>query len=316
MLWLFVVSEVLIFNTLCDIIEFKLGDEYLTSKGGAAVNLATLCKGVKPHCSKFSNRESFVAALFIAAGEKLQYSDSYHCNLYSGNKPFTIGLKSPYRGRDNLASLTSFYLTSIDDARVATALTDFGVPEKGEPNKKAFAVALAKQTKALIDSDDEVVEEIIGLEYQKAKQAPADTVQAETVSRKLYPGDDIYVDFRPERIYKVGSRDDVQHTWILQNCGKIPWNNRRLVYRRGPKDRPEANPADIPIPDTLPNTFVHLSAIFNGRGFDGITRCVWDMVDEDGENCFPNQDYLFCVTLDVKYRRKTNGGYTSERTED
>lgn len=267
------------------------------------MNFATLCKGVKPHCSKFSNRESYVAELFIAAGEKLQYSESYHRNLYSGDKPFTVGLKSPYRGRNNLASLTMFYLSSIDDSRVATALVDFGIPEKDLPNKKAFAVALAKQTKALIDSDDEIVEDIIGLEYQKAKQAPEDASHTEIVPRKLYTGDDIYVDFRPERIYKVSSRDDVQHTWILHNSGKIPWNNRRLVYRRGPKDRPEANPADIPIPDTLPNNFVHLSTVFNGRGFDGITRCIWDMVDEDGENCFPNQDSLFCITLDVKYRR-------------
>lgn len=267
------------------------------------MNLATLCKGVNPHCSKFSNRESFVDALFLAAGERLQYSVSYLRNFYTGSKPFTVSLKSPYRGRDNLASLTSFFAEAIDDSRVISVLTGFSVPEKDEPNKKALAVALAKQTKALIDSDDEIVEDIIGLEYQKAKQAPVDATQTEAVPRKLYPGDDIYVDFRPEQTYKVGSRDDIQHTWILQNRGKIPWNNRRLVYRRSPKDRPEATPADISIPNTLPNTFVHLSTTFNGRGFDGITRCVWDMVDEDGENCFPNQDYLFCVTLDVRYRR-------------
>lgn len=267
------------------------------------MNLATLCKGVKPHCSKFSNRESFVDALFLAAGERLQYSVSYLRNFYTGNKPFTAGLKSPYRGRDNLASLTSFFLASINDSRVATVLTDFGIPEKGEPNKKALSVALAKQMRALIDSDDEDIEDIIGLEYQKAKLTPADANQATAVARKLYPGDDIYVDFSPGQIYKVGSRDDVQHIWILQNRGKIPWSNRRLVYRRSPKDRPEASPADIPIPNTLPNAFIHLSTTFNGRGFDGITRCLWDMVDEDGENCFPNQDYLFCVTLDAKYKR-------------
>lgn len=141
------------------------------------------------------------------------------------------------------------------------------------------------------------------MEYQKAKQEPEDAVGVETVAWKLYPGDDIYVDFQPSQTYKVGSRDNVQHTWVLHNRGKILWNNRRLVYRRNPKDRPEANPADIPIPRTLPNTFVHLKTTLNGRGFDGITRCIWDMVDEDGENCFPNQDYLFCVILDAKYRR-------------
>ena len=267
------------------------------------MNLATLCNGVNTHCSKFSNHESFIDALFLAAGEKLQYSTSYLRKFYTGDKTFTGDLKSPYRGHDNLASLTSFFLASIDDARVAAALTEFGIPEKGEPNKKALAVALAKQTRALIDSDDEDVEDIIGLEYQKAKLIPADALQDTAIVRRLYPGDDIYVDFKPAQTYKVGSRDDIQHTWILQNRGKIQWSNRRLVYRRSPKDRPEASPADIPIPNTLPNTFVHLSTIFNGRGFDGITRCIWDMVDEDGENCFPNQDYLFCVTIDAKYKR-------------
>jgi len=241
--------------------------------------------------------------LFIAAGAPLTYSVSYLRNFYTGYKNLTVDLKQPYRTKDNIASLTDFFFAAIDDAKTIDALITFNVPEKGEANKKALAVALAKQTKAIIDSDEVEVEDIIILEYQKAKETPDETASDDDDLRKLYQGDDIYVDFKPARTYKGGSREDIQHTWVLQNRGKITWTNRRLVYRRGSKDRPEANPSEIPIPVTKPNEFVHLNTVFNGRGFDAVTRCIWDMVDKDGENCFPNQDYLFCVTIDAKYKR-------------
>ena len=92
------------------------------------------------------------------------------------------------------------------------------------------------------------------------------------------------------------------HVGELLNVGKVVWIDRKLIYKRGPKDRPEAHPDVIDIPDVKPNERIKITTTFDGRGFDGVTHCKWEMQDSDGENCFPERDSLFCVTIDAKFK--------------
>ena len=71
----------------------------------------------------------------------------------------------------------------------------------------------------------------------------------------------------------------------------------------GDKDRPEANPSVIELPDIKPNQSIKITTTIDGRGFDGITYCKWEMQDADGQNCFPKRDTIFSVTIDAKYKR-------------
>ena len=57
-------------------------------------------------------------------------------------------------------------------------------------------------------------------------------------------------------------------------------------------------------PDLKTNERIKITTTFDGRGFDGVTHCKWEMQDSDGENCFPERDSLFCVTIDAKFKRK------------
>ena len=268
---------------------------------GATVKLGDLCKGVKPSCPKLKSREKFIDGLFAAAGGAPFISDSYKQGLCNGGKPFTVALKEPNRGKDNLQSLITFFMTEIADAKVGDVLLKFGIPEKETPNKKALSVALAKQMKALID-DNEDVGEIVILEYQRAKEDDSPE-KMNMGMQPLYPGDSAYVQFTPNQIYKTDCYGTVQHTWSIQNKGKIKWIGRKLIYARGAKDRAEATPEEISISDVEPNGFVKLSTTIDARGFDGITRCIWKMQDSDGQNCFPKYESLFCVTIDAKFKR-------------
>lgn len=266
-----------------------------------ALDLSTLCKNVYHRCAATHSQFAFVQGLFRAAGYRLGLTESYAKQLFSG-KNFSEDLKNEMRGKNNLDALVAFFSGAIEDTRTQTVLIAFGIPEKNEPNKKALAVALAKQTRAIIEvTDDAEAPDIVGLEYQAAKAAPAIQASTSPPPEPLYPGDDVYVD--SGRRYESGSREDIPHTWVLQNTGKIRWEKRKLVYRRGPKDRPEAIPSEVNIPDTPPGGFVHLTTVFNGRGFDAVTTCLWVMVDEDGADCFPNRSSLFSITIDAKYKR-------------
>ena len=265
------------------------------------MKLGDICNGVKPSCQKLKSREKFVVGLLTAAGEAPYFSDSYMRGLCNGGKPFTVALKSPYRGKDNLQSLIDFFKDEIADTKISEVLLAFGIPEKETPNKKALSVALAKQMKALIEDDTEDVDEIVILEYQRAKEDDAPE-KMDIGMQPLYPGDSAYVQFVPNQTYIIDCYETVQHTWSIQNTGKIKWIARKLTYARGPKDRAAATPAEIPIPDVEPNEFVRISTTIDGRGFDGITRCIWEMQDSDGKNCFPKRESLFCITIDAKFK--------------
>lgn len=266
------------------------------------MKLSELCSHVYKACTTIKSQKKFVSQLFTASGEAPYIAESYKQQLFSGNKPFTDNLKVPLRAKDNQCSLEEFFFKNIADDRVLDVLVAFGVPEKQEPNKKALSAALALQMKALIDTDKEDANDIIISAYQAAKAEPLKVESELSAFKPLYPGDEIYVDTNVS--YQTGIYETVAHTWSLQNVGKIKWTGRKLIYKRGIKDRPEADPAVIELPDVSPGESIKISTTFDCRGFDGIHRCVWEMQDADGENCFPKRDALFCVTLNAKFKRK------------
>ena len=262
------------------------------------MKLEDICRSVYPSCPGIKSQKSFIEELFRAAGNTVYISDSYKKGLFNGGKPFSDNQKALLRNKDNYSSLRSFFATQINDA--GEVLVELGVPIKDEPNKKALASALAYQMKILIDSDVEDVENVITLEYQQAKLADSDARPFDN-RRPLYKGDSVAV-YQTTR-YEIESFDTVTHVWELVNNGKINWTKRKLVYKRGPKDRPEAHPDVIELPDVKPRESIKITTTIDGRGFDGVTHCKWEMQDSNGENCFPERELLFCVTIDAKFKR-------------
>lgn len=262
--------------------------------------LSDFCKTVGKFCPNITSHEQFIDELFTAAGAKPFISESYKRKLYTGAKLFIESQRCPLQGKDNKKTLTNFFDRNIPDDKTLDVLMAFGIPEKENPNKNALCCALALQMNAIIDGDDNGADDIMVISYQEHKKVGViDANQG--LYNPIYPGDSAYV-FSESR-YEIGIYDTFSHTWIIQNTGKVTWENRKLVYKRGAKDRPEANPSEIPIPDTKPNESIKITTTFDGRGFEEITRCIWEMQDEDGDNCFPNQVSLFCVTIDAKFKR-------------
>lgn len=264
------------------------------------MKLENLCRAAYASCSKIKSQKEYIDKLFEAAGEKPYISDSYKKYLFTGEKSFAENQKMPLRGKDNMVSLIAFFKEYIDDSGIV--LSELGIPEKdGEADLGTLSYALAKQLKLIIDSTKENVEDIVALEYQEAKNNNAPVIESE-MTKPLYGGDSVSVFY--DRKYEIQSYDKVSHTWELYNSGKIKWIGRKLVYMRKPKDRPEANPSVIAVPDVEPGKSIKITTTFDGRGFDGITNCIWEMQDADGQNCFPQREALLSVTIDAKYKRR------------
>lgn len=260
------------------------------------MKLSDLCRAVYPSCKKIKSQYMFIELLFTAAGDGI-VSESYGKQFFSGRKPFGRKQRMLFRGKAKLEKLKEFFETNIDDTGIV--LQALGIPEKGEPNKNALSLALAQQMMLLIDSDEEDTENILILQYQQAKQS-VEVIETEYV-KPLYSGDAVSV--LNKCSYEIQSYETITHTWELYNSGNVTWIGRKLVYKRGPKDRPEANPDTIIIPEVLPKECTKITTTIDGRGFDGVTHCIWEMQDSDGENCFPERKSLFSVTIDAIFKR-------------
>lgn len=260
------------------------------------MNLSRLCKGVKPYCKQIKSQPAFVKGLFNAAGNSF-ISDSYAKQLYSGRKPFTAELKSGFGSADRTQELIAFFEESITD--VAGVIADFGIPEKADCNKKALCVALTRQMQKLINATDEA-DDILAMTYEAEKANISEEITG-ALPQPLYNGDSVNAFYN--RTHVIQCYDKVLHQWEIMNTGKLTWKKRKLVYIRGEKDRPEANPSVIELPDVRPNQSVKITTTIDGRGFDGITYCKWEMQDADGQNCFPERETIFSVTIDAKYKR-------------
>ena len=264
------------------------------------VLLCDFCKTVGAFCPNITSQEQFIDELFTSAGAKPYIGDSYKRKLYTGAKLFIEAQRAPLRGKDNLKALTTFFDKNIPNDRTLDVLIAFGIPEKETPNKNALCAALALQIRAIIDGNDNGADDIMATSYQEQKNTGV-VEKDQGLFQPIYPGDSAYVSSGSR--YEIGVHGTVTHTWVNQNTGKVKWENRKLVYMRGPKDRPEANPAEVPIPDAPPGESIKITTTFDGRGFDGVFHCIWEMQDSDGENCFPKRDSLFSVTIDAKFKR-------------
>lgn len=266
------------------------------------MQLGDYCMNVGAFCPNITSHEQFIDELFTAAGSKLYISVSYKRKLYTGNKLFIDKVKNDHslRGRSDFQTLKDFFLSNIPDDKALDVLLKFGVPEKGTPNKTAVCGALALQLRAIIDGDENGADDIMATSYQEQKNTGV-IEKDQGLFQPIYPGDSAFVSSGSR--YEIGVHDTVSHTWVIQNTGKVKWENRKLVYMRGPKDRPEANPSEIPIPDTGPGESIKITTTFDGRGFEAVTLCKWEMQDEDDDNCFPNQISKFSVTIDAKFKR-------------
>ena len=260
------------------------------------MNLSRLCKGVKPYCKKIKSQTAFVKELFKAAGNGY-ISDSYAKQLYSGGKPFTNELKAGFGSTDRMQELIAFFEGNITDA--AGVLVDFGIPEKTDCDKKALCVALTRQMQKLINGTDDV-DDILAMAYEAEKTNISEEITG-VLPQPLYNGDSVNAFYN--RTHVIQSYDKVLHQWEIMNTGKLIWAGRKLVYMRCEKDRPEANPSVIELPDVGPNQSIKIATTIDGRGFDGITYCKWEMQVADGQNCFPERETIFSVTIDAKYKR-------------
>lgn len=179
-------------------------------------------------------------------------------------------------------------------------MTAFAIPISHTPAKGTFSKALALQFCQFIKNEDDDVDDIVAMEYQRLITEHANVKPQPT--SPMYPGDSAYVlEFQPTRVYSKKCYEQFDHTWLTRNTGTQTWHGRILVFVNCADVRPRVGTRSIDIPDTAPGKDIKITTSFDTRGFEGHYECLWEMQDSEGNDCFPNNQRLFNVIIDTKF---------------
>lgn len=127
-----------------------------------------------------------------------------------------------------------------------------------------------------------------------------DATELRSSAEPYYIGDNID-SLNTANTYVTSIYTPIEHEWILNNIGTIPWVDRSLVFVNHSNVRVRAECNKIDIPSTLPGEKVSVKVQLDPRHFDCISECIWEMVDKDGHICFPGYVHLFKVTIDAQF---------------
>lgn len=253
------------------------------------------------------NQSAFVTDLFQACGSNHflpeQRNSSTQKNLFKG-RPLTGEMKAsfprPFRTND-LAGFIEKYVGST----YVKIFDEFQISSNSRFDKHFVALTLAQQFKVFVESDKSDVPDIIAPTYQNFLDNPSATQRSmDETNVPLHVGDRVDLINQAAKNYTVGMNKKFLHHWKLKNSGKVEWRNRKLLFVNNDKKevRVKAIPSEIVIPDIKPGKFVDIETEFDSRAFEGVFTTMWKMVDQDGNDCFPNQKWLFDVIIKVEFR--------------
>lgn len=223
---------------------------------------------------------------------------------YAKDRPLTSEIKESFPNPIDLDGLAAFISKNLSEDKLAACMTEFGIPSATTREKDKFARALAVQFGLFVTSSEDDVDNAVWGIYQTL--LAGQPISADDVSGPRNPGDDVYVEFEG-RYHAADCYEIIHHEWKLQNRGKIPWENRRLVLVNQADIHPRPVQTIIPIPDARPGEHIKIATDIDARGFEGEYECRWEMQDANGENCFPNKRWDFNIRIHVAFNAMAGG---------
>lgn len=271
----------------------------------ATSQLSVFCKAVYIKQQPVSSQPKFLKALFESAGATWAYQDDYGRSLSNGHKELTQGVCDTFPETIDTAKVTEFlrkYLTDTTgkksdlNSRCTKVATQAGLPTNLFIEPEAFISALGDWFQAIVKNPSDC--DILATAYQRRLEGE-DNPSLKSFA-PLYAGDKVVVSRPPsQQSYSVPFWCGFSHEWTLQNTGAITWSGRRLRCVNPTDNGVRPATDEIPVPDTAPQGFAKMTINFQAHAHEGRTTSRWQMVNAQGENCFPNYSTNLDVAVDV-----------------
>lgn len=270
------------------------------------IDFQHFCRGIYNEIEGVSNQDTFVIEMFEASGSSYVFNDrsaysrsNYAAKLFNGGKPLSGKIRTSFPNPIEKSGLAKYLAEHIKKASIRTVMNYFTIPMDAEENLEALVLSLADQLQIIIHEEDTDAD-VVASNYQQYLIAP---VEGGWIPRKpLYDGDAYWLDTRAssDRTHTVDFYQRFTHTWALVNTGKVSWKNRKLICQNTSEITPYAGQVSIDLPDTAPNRSAKVSVEFDARGEEDTFVSKWIMVNEDGNNCFPEYSGSMDVVIEVK----------------
>ncbi len=133
--------------------------------------------------------------------------------------------------------------------------------------------------------------------YEKLK---CGTKSEDLLALPFYPGDRVWVvNAQESRHYTKGFYESFEHVWLIRNNGTVPWEGRKMICMSQKEQSVKINAYTFDVPQTDPGEDAEIKMQVDPRGREGAFESVWKMIDSDGNDCFPNEKWLFNFTVTV-----------------
>ena len=243
----------------------------------------------------------FMREVFKAAGNDWFPSTSdqdYAKKICNGTKPINSAMCTGFPRPYHVDELAAYFEKNISDEKIST-LTSFLQDISGAIDKKVLSKSLAVQFFYFVDSGggDKKTDNVVSSTYH---QLITGTSNQEALLLPYYRGDKAWVwNDQRTRFYTKGFYEKFDHVWTIRNDGALKWGNRSLVCRNQKELPIKINAYEVKIPDTWPRNDIKVSIQVDTRGIEGTFESIWEMVDSNGNNCFPNYSRMFSFTVAV-----------------
>jgi len=262
------------------------------------------------------NAGLFVTKLFIAGGSTyFRLPDGVvtanmvetQRKIYNGSFEFTPDQKNSFDPLD-IEGLVAFFREYVRNDKIKELKNSFAVPDLSNGDTDLFFKALAYQFESFVKSPGQEAEGIVAMQYQHLVDHGDEP--SETPIRTKYLSDSVMVSPNQVQRHQVSCHDkNVIHEWIIQNRGNRDWKGRRLFFKNHAEVKPRAVSNYVDIPDTPAGQYIKITTSIDARRHEGTTVCHWVMLDDQGEECFPDSK-MFDFTLIAAFI------YEPRKTED
>lgn len=266
-------------------------------------------KAVKKSFSVSVSQGRFMREVFKAAGYDRFPSPSdepYAKKICDGSKPITDDMRNEFPKPYDVKKLAEYFVKKIDNAKIQTLAQFFEITD-ATIEKYKLCKAIAAQFFLYVDGGGEKnpEENIVQKNYKRLLD---DSIDEKLLGYPRYSGDKAWViNGQKIRAYTKHFYEIFEHVWCIKNMGNVHWRGRKLVCKSIDTQNIKVDDYEICVPDTAPGENAEIKIKVDPRGKENTFLSSWIMIDEEGNNCYPNNDTLFNFTVTVinKSRRAT-----------
>lgn len=268
------------------------------------ISFSEFCKKVFPtgrRSGRITSGQFVLKMLEVCGCTEFHDSETTPKKLHSGydGRRFIPAFRRYCKSFD-LVKTQEFFVGIIESEDANRIAREFRVPFSGEVSKETLALVLAYQLKAFIENkeEDDAVDDIVACEYKRIISSPKEPIQTKVIVHPLYSGDDFRRLF--QQSLEAKCYEDLPVILTVLNTGKQVWKDRKLVLKSELHHSVAISDTEFKLECIKPNDMATVRFKMRFRD-EGTFPFIWQIVDYNGDDCFPNKEDMLSFVVSVTY---------------